>query len=778
MRLLLPIAPVCAAVLFAAGEILFAPQALAQCAATGTNQTCTNPAGTTVSGGAVGIFDSNTLTVTNSGTISGSSFGALANTANVTNFNTISGGATGILANITNFSNFGIISGVSTAGIEAITVTGTNSGTISGVTGIIVDGSSGSAVTNSGTITGTGGTAIDFHASSGNTLTLGPGFVTNGNVLGSGSDTLQLGGTGSGTFNLSSIGAGQQYRGFTTFNEVGNATWTVTGTSSQSNPWTVQSGALVVNGSLASSSLTTVNSGGTLGGTGTVGNTSIAGGTFEPGSGMPGSFLTVSGTLGFTPGSTYVVNVNPTSSSFANVSGAATLNGASVNAIYANGSYLSKQYLILNAGSVSGTFGSLANTNMPSDITDALSYDATHAYLNLTLHFTTPPAGSLNTNQQNVANTLTNFFNTTGGIPIAFATLSPNGLTQASGEAATGTQQTTFDAMRLFVGTLMNGGGDSFSGGTIGPGGPTAFADEINAQAYAAITPRNAPLAPFEQRWSVFAQSYGGSSVTSGNSSLGTNTTNSQVYGVLAGADYHFSPDTLIGFGLGGGGTSFGIANGLGGGRSDLFQAGVYATHKFGAAYLSAAVAYGWQDVTTNRTVTITSIDSLQANFRTNTLMARAEGGYRFVTPLLGVTPYGAMQVTSLGLPSFAESAVAGGGTFALNYAGETVTATRSELGVRVDKPILLTESLLTLRGQLAWAHDYNQNTTATATFQSLPGASFLVNGATPLPDLALVAAGGEIRWLNGLTVLASFVGEFSSNTQSYGGRGGVRYTW
>jgi hypothetical protein len=76
--------------------------------------------------------------------------------------------------------------------------------------------------------------------------------------------------------------------------------------------------------------------------------------------------------------------------SFANVSGAATLGGATVNAIFAPGSYIAKQYTILTAGSISGAFGAVTNTNLPANFTDTLSYDATHAYLNLALAFQTP----------------------------------------------------------------------------------------------------------------------------------------------------------------------------------------------------------------------------------------------------------------------------------------------------------------------------------------------------------------------------------------------------
>ena len=96
----------------------------------------------------------------------------------------------------------------------------------------------------------------------------------------------------------------------------------------------------------------------------------------------------------------------------------------------------------------------------------SLSYDANNAYLNLVLNFIAAPNGGLNQNQQNVANALVNFFNTNGGIPLVFGGLTPAGLTQTSGETATGSQQTTFDAMNLFMGLLTDpfiaGRGDRF----------------------------------------------------------------------------------------------------------------------------------------------------------------------------------------------------------------------------------------------------------------------------------------------------------------------------
>jgi uncharacterized protein with beta-barrel porin domain len=99
-------------------------------------------------------------------------------------------------------------------------------------------------------------------------------------------------------------------------------------------------------------------------------------------------------------------------------------------------------------------------------------------------------------------------------------------------------------------------------------------------------------------------------------------------------------------------------------------------------------------------------------------------------------------------------------------------------LGVRTDKSWAMTDAIFTLRGRLAWAHDFNTDRNIAATFQTLPGASFVVNGAALASDAALVTASAETRWLNGFSVAATFEGEFSDVTESYAGKGVVRYAW
>jgi uncharacterized protein with beta-barrel porin domain len=311
---------------------------------------------------------------------------------------------------------------------------------------------------------------------------------------------------------------------------------------------------------------------------------------------------------------------------------------------------------------------------------------------------------------------------------------------------------------------------------------PTGYASTqrpgAGRDAFAMVT--KAPVTAFEARWSVWAAGFGGAQTTDGNTALGSNNTTSRIAGTAVGADYRFSPYTLAGFAMAGGGTSFSV-NGLGSGRSDLFQAGAFVRHTAGAAYLTGALAYGWQDITTDRTVTIAGIDRLRAGFNANAFSGRLEGGYRFVAPWIGgvgLTPYAAGQFTTFELPAYAEQVISGANTFALGYGAESVTDTRSELGLRADKSFAMQNAVLNLRGRAAWAHDFNPDRAVGATFQVLPGASFVVNGARQASDSALTTASAEMKWLNGWSASATFEGEFSNVTRSHAGKGTLRYAW
>ena len=330
------------------------------------NLNTVTPNPTVVSGGAaigdileVGLSATGSLTIQNNGTltITGADIG---NDVGSQGTATITGAGS-------TWSNSSLLS-VGTNGTGALTIA--NGGVVSDTNGFIAfaTGSQGTV-----TVTGTGSTwtnsiALFVGRSGTGTLTIADGstvsvvggsgtaFVANqvGSIgslsIGAAPGNLAAApgmlnaamvafGAGNGTLNFNHTASNYVFAPTVTGNgsvNVFSGTTILTANNSYTGSTAVNAGTLVVNGSIASSNLTSVNNGGTLAGIGTVGNTQInSGGTFAPGNGTPGSSTTVTGSLAFQSGALYMVNVNSATSSFAEVVGAATLGGATVNASFA-----------------------------------------------------------------------------------------------------------------------------------------------------------------------------------------------------------------------------------------------------------------------------------------------------------------------------------------------------------------------------------------------------------------------------------------------------------
>lgn len=515
----------------------------------------------------------------------------------------------------------------------------------------------------------------------------------------------------------------------------------------------VLSGRLVVNGSISPSILTTVYEGAELGGVGTVGHTYINGGTLAPGNSI--GTLNVAGDLRLTASSIYEVEVSPLGSDRVNVSGQADLGGAIVRAAFDPGAYVVKRYNILSAdgGLAGSTFGEEVTINLPENFVSLLRYDANNAFLDLEMNI-----GGMNVNQQNVSAALVSYFDENGQIPVAFGALDANGLTTASGELATAAQQTTIDAMSQFMNTLAD--------------------PLVTGRAGRFASSQPADTSSFESRWSVWGAGYGSSRKTDGDAIIGSHDTRGRVYGVAVGADYILLPDTVIGFAVAGGGTKFSLSDGMGSGDSDLFQAGIYGRHNIGNAYITGAFAYGWQSIDTERTVSFYETDQLNGSYRANSWSGRLETGYRFDAPWFGITPYVAGQFVTFDLPSYSENAYAGSDTYALNYSSQRETMGRSELGISLDKSIALSDGVFTMRGRIAWARNFNNDRNVFAAINGLPGAGFVVNGASQPKDVGLASLSAEISWNNGVSLGAAFDAEFADASTNYAGKGVLRYKW
>ncbi|OYR17998.1 autotransporter domain-containing protein, partial [Brucella rhizosphaerae] len=616
--------------------------------------------------------------------------------------------------------------------------------------------------TFSGNIFGTGALV---QAGSGTLILDADNYYTNGTLIENG--TLQIGSGGTsgwiagdvinnGTLAFDRSDAFEfsgKISGTGGFQQKGEGAVVLTGESSYTGATDVLSGRLAVNGSIGSSILTTVHEGAELGGIGTVGQTFINGGTLAPGNSI--GTLTVAGDLRLTASSLYDVEISTSDSDRVNVTGQADLGGATVHASFDPGGYVMKRYNILNAegGLAGSTFGEEVTTNLPENFASLLRYDTNNAFLDLEMSI-----GGMNVNQQNVSAALVDYFDENGQIPVAFGGLDADGLTAASGELATAAQQTTIDAMSQFMNTL---------------------ADPLVAGRAGRITKAQTSDADmFENRWSVWGAGYGSSRKTDGDAIIGSHDARGRAYGIAVGADYLVSPDTILGFAVAGGGTKFSLAEGMGSGDSDLFQAGIYGRHNIGNAYITGALAYGWQSIDTERTVSFYETDQLNGSYRANSWSGRLEAGYRFDTPWLGITPYAAGQFVSFDLPSYSEKAYAGSDTYALNYSSQRETVGRGELGLSLDKSLVLSDGVFTTRGRVAWARNFNNDRNVFAAINALQGAGFVVNGASQPKDVGLASVSAEMVWNNGLSLGAAFDAEFSGASTNYAGKGVLRYKW
>jgi outer membrane autotransporter protein len=765
-----------------------------------TNNTGNITASGTNSGGSLGIFALNSLTVTaNTGTVSGTDQGisiqAGATSVNVTNnvggviqgTGTVSAGivigagptvavnnAGTILGNTdgintqtnatTTIINSGTITGTTRQGIRGnvATVTNNASALITGVTGIFFrPGNGASSIFDAGTITGTGGTAIQFSTGSvGNTLTLAPSFAINGTVLGVGSDILQLGGAGSGSFNVSNIGAGQQYQGFSTFNILGGSTWTLTG--SGNSVWNVQTG-------------------GVLAGNATIGGLNVASGATV----TPGNLgtLGVNGNVSFAAGSFFGVNLNAAGQNDRiAATGTATLSGGTVQALAQLGNFApSTVYTILTAGTgVSGTFAGV--TSNSAFLTPSLSYTPTSVLLTM-LRTATLSSQAQTPNQASVAAALDH---SSLASPLVVAVLNQTGagarqaFDALSGELY-GSVQTALlndsSLLRNELLTRLRQGAYAGAPGDLGAlafGGPELVTSEANAYArkdnFPIKAPAAAPRAVSDLTW--WAQGLGawGRVDSDGNAAALRNDTG----GVISGIDARFGTALRAGLAAGYSHSSVNVDARASAAGIDSAHVGAYAGANLGPFSLRSGATYSFHAIDTTRNVVFPGFfDQTTAHFHGETSQVFGEVAHGTTLGRLAVEPFAGLAYVHVGTGGFLEN----GGLAALSGAATTENVGYSTLGARAASAIMLANgTALVPRASVAWQHAFGDVTPAAGVaFQSV-GAAFSVAGVPIARDSALVEAGSDLRFSPNAKIGVAYSGALAAHARTNGVKGG--FTW
>lgn len=532
-----------------------------------------------------------------------------------------------------------------------------------------------------------------------------------------------------------------------------SGTQSLTGTSSYTGLTTINGGRLAVTGSIGSSQGVIVNSGGTLSGTGTVSAITVnSGGTIRPGAGT----LAVQGNASFSADSTYVVTTTSSSSSTLSATGSASLAGT-LSVASNDGTYrLGQKLTVLTAtGGISGGFSLAQVSSTGAVFASALSYDANNVYLQIDLSRLSPllPSGA-SANQKAVV----------GGIDAAIAAGSK--LSQ------------NIENLGNDTSAQLSVHADQLSG-EIGADAPLAARslfvpfldgvfDHINSEQ------------PHDT--GVWGSLFGGSSVSAANTGSGAHRFKSTLTGVIAGANWMPWSGMMLGGAVSAGTADFSISGDLGTGHATALQASLYGHLQVSPHfYNSFAVAAALADIKTERVLTVSGNDQLNGKLTATMLGARYEAG----VSLPWATPYIAAQEVFTSVPGYSESAASGSDAFALHYASRTLNDALVEMGLSQEIDVAVTPRwILTpdwtmhLMAKLAWAHDFDNGSNASAQFQSLPSSGFTVTGAERGTDFALVSAGADFRFDNGLRITSRVDSAFSSKSQSFTGYAGLGYRW
>jgi subtilase-type serine protease len=678
----------------------------------------------------------------------------------------------------TTVTNSGLIRGQTDSGIavtgaataHTLTITNLAGGTIEGggaTAAAIFTGAQNSTVINYGTITAdASGRAVDFGSGNSNLQILGGSAVINGDISGgTGTSSLTINPGSGNSFNY-----GGAISNFSSV-EIGGGTVTLGGTSTYTGATTVDAGVLAVNGSIASSAVQ-VNNGATLAGTGTVGNTTIAsGGTISPaGNGAIGT-LSVNGNITFASGSNYTVNAAPNGSAdLIHASGSATLNGGSVVALTADGSWNpTTVYKIVSADQgVHGSFGNVASNF--AFLNPTLGYSANA--VSLTLKRNDVRFASLGATRNEVATA--NALDRLDAVNAAGVTSSPiyNAVVQLSTTAA----RSAFDQLSgesyASVKTALIGDSQFLSDAALsrlrsafdasaGSSGPAvAFASNGAVQWTPPNTGHNA----------VWAQGFGGwgSSKSDGDAASVNHTTG----GVFFGADTLVPGNWRVGVLGGYSYTTFNDHSQSSTAQSNNLSLGLYGGNQWGALKFSTGAAYTFHDINARRSVAFTGFDdSLRSGYNAGTSQIFGELGYSINAGRVALEPFVNLAYVNLHTDAFSED----GGAAALNGRAGNTNTPFSTLGLHASTGFVIGQTDATARGTLGWRHAYGTvNPTSTQSFAG--GDSFSVEGVPIGRDAAVIEAGLDFNASKNLTLGVSYSGQIGNGTQDNSAQAKLTY--
>ncbi|WP_247267438.1 MULTISPECIES: autotransporter serine peptidase EprS [Pseudomonas] len=515
----------------------------------------------------------------------------------------------------------------------------------------------------------------------------------------------------------------------------------LTGDNTFRGPTTVNGGLLSVNGSLASA--VTVNDSGTLGGSGRIASLlANSGGRVAPGNSI--GTLSVAGDVTFAPGSTYAVELSPTSSDRIVAGGTASISGATVSLSLENSptllsttetrSLLGHSYDILQAaGGIEGQFGAVLPDYL--FIGGNLDYTANAIQLDIQRNATSFASVGQTPNQRAVAAAVE-------GLGAGNSVYESLLLSASAASAQQAFQQLSGEIYPALGSMLIN---DS-----------RQLRDAVGERLHDANATQS-------NGWIKALGAWG--STNSGND---TSRYSTSIGGLLAGVDGALDEQTRIGLVTGYSDSSLNMGSDThSSAKVDSYHLGAYAGHDIGGWRLSTGAAYSWHRADVKRDLQYGDVSAKQkAKVDAATTQVFGEAAYRLNLQPLALEPFANLAYVHLDTDGFTEK----GDGAALKSSGEQRDAVLSTLGVRAVKRFnLSTQQALDVSGHLGWQHSLSDIDAEQHLRFASGSTPYAVGSSALVRDAALVGVQASLALSKDVRVNLDYNGQLANREKSHG---------
>lgn len=551
------------------------------------------------------------------------------------------------------------------------------------------------------------------------------------------------------------VGIGKEISGTGSLTKIGLGGLVLDGTHSYTGETTVNAGTLAVNGSIASSKLTTIGSGAVLGGSGTLGNTVVAsGGTLKPGNSI--GTINVAGDITFEAGSRFEVEANDKGESDkVAATGKAMLAGGSVLTLASGNNYVPQtSYRIVTAdGGVNGTFADVSSSLAFLDPT--LAYGTNDVTLTLSRNDISFADVGATPNQAATAAALEGlgFGNAAYA---AVVNLDEAGAQQAF-EQMSGEVHSSAKGMMIQDGNIML----DVAASRIGQAFGEASAASMPVMAYG---DDGLELAPADtDRFALWTRAFGSWGDSNADASnLGFDRSTG---GLLVGGDALVGNAWRIGVIGGYSRSSFETSNGGSSGDSDNYHVGIHAGTRAGPFGLTVGAGYVWHRFDTSRAVDFAGFsDALSAKYDGGTAQVFGEASYKLDAGRFTVEGFSNLTYVNLRTDAFTEA----GGAAALSSEATSSDLTFTTLGVRGSTDLALGSASATIHGTLGWRHAFG-DVAPTSSFAFDGSGGFDITGAPIARDAAVLGAGIDFDIASKTTLGISYTGQLASGVSDHG---------